>query len=79
MNAHILEAHLELHRMIMEVVKAKVPKTFVGTFKDVYTLSDVTADEDGILRAEYSRYEGCGSYAYETVVLDPYKLFQEAA
>lgn len=79
MNANIVEAHLELHRQIMDVIRAKVPAKKTFSFGNVYTLQDVVVDCDGTLKAEYSRYEGCGSYDYETEFLSVHELFKEQA
>lgn len=79
MNTNIIEAHLELHRHIMAVIKERVPKTHVGTFKETYTLDEISTDDEGTLVAKYSRYEGCGQYEHETVYLNVRALFPEEA
>ena len=81
MNEYIIEAHLELHRQIMEFVKSKVPAKRM--FKDYdrereYSLDSIEADE-GTFTVKYSRYAGCGDYDYETMYLTPADLFKEQA
>lgn len=78
MNEYIVEAHLQMHRLIMEEVKKRVPvkRTFYG--KEL-TLTNVTVDEDGTLAATYSRYRGCGEYDREEIHLRADELFKESA
>lgn len=77
MNQYILEAHIELHKLIMEEVEKLVPSTKPNVFGREMKLVRVLVDKDGCLSAEYSRYMGCGETEDESVYLDPNKLFDK--
>lgn len=77
MNYEAIEAHLELHLQVLAVIKTKVPEKKVFSFGNIYTLSDIVIQDDGGVRADYSRYIGCGEYEHETEFLDLRALFHE--